>query len=566
MAHPTNESTPRQQPKGRHDDWIMRGGMVVIGVYLVVTLAFPLAAMLARSVHNGAGEFVGLSNYRAYFGTPTLVSSIANSLLVAGVSTVLTVPLAFVYAYALQRSCMPCKGLFKTVALVPMLVPSLLSGLALVYLFGKQGLLQALLFGAPIYGPLGIVMAEVFFTFPHALLILLAALSLADARLYEAATVLRASRMQIFRTVTLPGTRYGLASAAAVVFTLVFTDFGAPKVIGGRFNVLAVDLYKQVIGQQNFAMGAVVSVLLLIPAVVAFFVERLLQKRQVALLSVRAVPFLPTPHRRFDACMLGFCIAVSVFLVGILLTCQFAALVAFYPYDLRLNWQHYSFNVLHGGGYVAYGNSLRLAFCSMAVGTPIVFIGAYLIEKGRSFTAGRAGVHCLTMMPMAVPGVVLGLSYILFFNHPSNPLRFLYNTRALLIICTITHFYTVAHIIALTALKQMDAAFEAVSASLKQPFYTLLLRVTVPVCLPALLDIAIYLFITAMTTVSAVVFLYGPDTPLASIAVLRMDDAGDIAPAAAMGMIIFYTNAGARLVHVVLTQMLDRHTQAWRRH
>jgi iron(III) transport system permease protein len=110
----------------------------------------------------------------------------------------------------------------------------------------------------------------------------------------------------------------------------------------------------------------------------------------------------------------------------------------------------------------------------------------------------------------------------------------------------------------------MHAEFESVTASLKQPFYRMFLRVTVPVCVPAILDISIYLFVNAMTTVSAVVFLYSWDTTLASVAVLNMDDAGDIAPAAAMGMMIFYTNAVARLLHGLLTRGIHRRTQAWR--
>jgi len=134
----------------------------------------------------------------------------------------------------------------------------------------------------------------------------------------------------------------------------------------------------------------------------------------------------------------------------------------------------------------------------------------------------------------------------------------------ILVICTITHFYTVAHLTALTALKQMDIEFEAVSQSLKQPFYKMFARVTVPVCMPAILDISIYLFVNAMTTVSAVVFLYSPDTTLASVAVLNMDDAGDIAPAAAMGMMIFYTNLIVRILHGFGSRYLRQRTQAWR--
>ena len=157
---------------------------------------------------------------------------------------------------------------------------------------------------------------------------------------------MRASRLRIFLTVTLPGCRYGLISAAFVVFTLSITDFGAPKVIGGDFNVLATDVYKQVIGQQNFEMGAVVSVVLLIPAVLAFAVDRVVQRRQVALLSSRAVALEPKPNRTFDAVMLGYCILVSVFLIGMLGTCQYAALVKFYPYDLSFGLQNYDFDVM----------------------------------------------------------------------------------------------------------------------------------------------------------------------------------------------------------------------------
>ena len=558
-------AAPAIKPRLSRDDWLMRAFMGVIGLYLIVTLALPLSIMLAKSLQSSAGEFIGFSNYLQYFKNPALSQSIFNSFSVSILSTVITVPLAFVYAYALTRSCIPGKGLFKTIALAPILVPSLLPGIALVYLFGNQGMIKGLLFGHAIYGPIGIVMAEVFFAFPHAFLILVTALSLSDARLYEAAVALRASRPRIFFTVTLPGARYGLISATFVVFTIVITDFGAPKVIGGQFNVLATDVYKQVIGQHNFEMGAAVSVLLLIPAVFAFAVDRVARRRQVALLSARAVPYEPRPSRAFDLAMLACCCGIGVLLLGILAVSQYAALVRFYPYNLSLSFYHYDFERRGGGGWASYANSIRLSLGTAAIGTVIVFVGAYLVEKGRGFAAGRAAFQFLAMLPMAVPGMVLGLAYIFFFNDPGNPLNGLYRTMAILVINTIVHFYTVAHLSAVTALKQMDPEFEAVSASLKQPVYKVFSWVTVPVCLPAILDIGIYLFVNAMTTVSGVVFLWGPQTELASIAVLNMDDTGEIASAAAMAMMIFYTNIGARLVHALLVRGLEHRTQAWRR-
>ncbi len=657
-------AAPLIRPKTSRDDRMMIGFMLVIGLYLIITLAFPLYAMLSKSistfhfdlnnyqfqVNEGDGwsapatafelneeaqavtteelltssdgrlaatgffpdfsfrsptryrirqinpessfligsrriidtewhEFeadqfrrvvlrpsrsTGLDNYRTYFSTPALFRSIKNSLIISLISTLITVTLAFGFAYALARSTMRFKGLFRIIALAPILVPSLLPGIALVYLFGNQGMLKELLLGESIYGPIGIVIGAVFFTFPHAMIIITTALSISDARLYEAAISLRASRWKTFWTVTIPGARYGLFSAAFVVFNLVITDFGLPKVIGGQYNMLAVDIYKQVIGQQNFEMGAVVSVVLLIPALLAFSIDRVVQKKQVAQLSARSVPFEPKPHKQFDFICLTYCLLVAVFIVGLIGVCQYAALIKFWPYDLSFSLKNYNFDVMDGGGWRSWGNSLRLASYTAVIGTVMIFCGAYMVEKINRFTVSRSAFQFLAMMPMAIPGMVLGLAYIFFFNAPNNPLNPIYATMGILVICTITHFYTVSHLTAVTALKQIDKEFESVSASLKQPVYKLFGKVTVPVCLPAVFDISIYLFVNAMTTVSAVIFLYSPDTTLASVAVLNMDDAGDVAPAAAMGMMIFYSNICARLLHLFVTRKVIGKTQAWR--
>jgi iron(III) transport system permease protein len=312
-------------------------------------------------------------------------------------------------------------------------------------------------------------------------------------------------------------------------------------------------------------MGAVVSVILLVPAVFAFLVDRAVRRRQVALLSARAVPYEPKPRPGFDLAMLAYCVAIGAAILSIVAVSQYAALVKFFPYNLTLTLAHYDFDQKGGGGWASYANSVRLAFLTGVIGTVIVFVGAYLVEKARGFAFGRALFHFLAMLPMAVPGLVLGLAYIFFFNEPANPLNVLYRTMTILVLNTVVHFYTVGHLTALTALRQMDPEFETVSASLKQPFYRTFWRVTVPVCLPSTLDIAIYLFVNAMTTVSGVVFIYGPQTELASISVLNMDDTGEIASAAAMAMMIFYTNVGARGLHLVLARWLERRTQAWRR-
>ena len=547
----------------RDDAW-MRTGVLLMGLWLLVTLVLPLGSLLRKSFENADGAWVGLANYARYFATPALTDPLWNSLWVSSLVAIITLSLAYVYAYALTRSAMRGKTLFKALALIPILAPSLLPAISLIYLFGNQGLLNSWLMGGTIYGPLGIVISQVFYCFPHALMILVVALSMADARHYEAARVLGASPFRVFLTVTLPGSKYGLISAGFVVFTLAITDFGIPKVIGGRFNVLATDIFKQVIGQQNFSMGAVVGFVLLLPAVLAFGVDRWVQRRQVGLLNGRSVPLVPVRNAPRDWVLWLFCALVAGILLLILGMAVWASLVTRWPYNLNLTWTNYQFEEFDSEGWKAYFNSLRLAAWTAVVGTLVVFTGAYLMEKTRGFVWVRSATHLMAMLSMAVPGLVLGLAYIFFFNAPGHPLGFIYGTLTILVLNSVAHFYTVSHITATTALKQLDGEFESVSASLKVSVSRMFRRVTVPVCLPAVLDISIYFFVNAMTTVSAVIFLYGSSTKLASVSIIHMDEAGFTAAAAAMAVVIVATSAAVKLLHSLLTYQLRRKTQAWR--
>lgn len=587
---PVSEQVARQRINHilTPEDWLMRGMVVFAGVWLMVFILLPLYQVISRSLLDQAGHFVGLTNYARYFSTPALSVSLYNTLYVSMASMVITVVLAFIFAYALTRTAIPGKTVFRTLAMLPLFAPSLLHAIAFIYLFGRQGIVTTGGFGyfAEYWGfdpgldmglyrePLGIILAEVFYLFPHALIILTASLRLADARLYEAATALGASPWRTFFTVTLPNAKYGLLSTAFVCFTLVFTDFGIPKVIGGSYNVLATDIYKQVIGQQNFVMGATVSVLLLSPTVIGFIVDRIAQRRQVALLTGRAIPLQPKPNPLLDRLMFLFCLVVVLAICMVIGTALLASLITVWPYNLSLGWRHYDFSRVGGGGLESYWNSVRMAFYTALFGTAIAFVNTYLIEKGKGLAGGRAILYFLSTLPVALPGLVIGLAYIFFFNAATwtipllgwqlpNPFNFLYGTMGILVLSTVVHFYTVAFFTAMTALKQLDPEFEAVSASLQVPFYRTFWQVTVPVSIPAILDISLYFFVNAMTTVSAVIFLYSANLKLASVAVVNMDDAGDTAPAAAMSMLIFFTCLGVRLLYDWLARSLQAQTQAW---
>lgn len=537
------------------------GGALLL---LAVGIALPVLALLGMSLWGSSGEFVGLAHFAAYARSPNVLNSLFNSLWLSALSASVCVLLAYGYAYALTQSCVRGARLFRAVALIPLLAPSLLMAISLIYLFGNQGLLQGALLGLPAYGPFGIVTGSVLWTFPHALLILSTALATSDGRLIEAATTLGASRWRVFCQVTLPGSRYGLMISWIVVFVLVITDFGVPKVIGGNTQVLATDIYKQVIGQQNLPMGAVVALILLLPAALAFAAEQHLRARQSASLGVRSVPYQPQPHRVLDRALFAYCALIALALLGVLAVAVFASLANYWPYKLTPSFKNYDFDMMDGGGWASYGNSLRMAAGTAVLGSALSFLTAYLVEKPRSFATARLVLNAIASVPMAVPGLALGLGYILFFNAGWNPLHGLYGSLTLMSICTVAHCFSVAHITQLTALRQLDREYELVAESLGVPFWKTLWRVHLPVCLPALLQVAGYFFVSAMTTVSAVVFIYSPETTLASLAVLAMDDAGDIAPAAAMATLIFISAALGRALLGALERLLVTRTQRWR--
>ncbi|WP_411885996.1 putative 2-aminoethylphosphonate ABC transporter permease subunit [Polaromonas sp. YR568] len=548
-------------------DHLAYAALALVALILVAFLAAPLLAILQQALLGKSGDFIWFDNFIEYAQTPALLESLWNSLWVSTVVTLVAVPLAFGFAYALARSCMQYKALFRGITLIPLLAPSLLSAISLIYWFGNQGVLKGWMQGIgidQIYGAPGIVVAECFAVFPHALMILVTALTLSDARLYEAADAMGTSARRKFFTITLPGAKYGLISAALVTFTLVMTDFGIPKVIGGNFNVLATDVFKLVIGQQDFAKGAVVAILLLAPAVLTFAVDKYVSKRQTAMLTARAVPYRPTPSRGYDWAMTLYCCVIAFLVLAMLGMAVFASFASFWPYNLKPSLRHYTMGLVDAEVGVGFLNSLKMAAGTAFFGTALVFCGAYLLEKTKGMDGLRGFVRMLAILPMAVPGLVLGLGYIFFFNAPDNPLNGLYHTLTLLTLCTIVHFYTTGHLTAVTALKALDGEFEAVSASLKVPFFKTFWRVTLPICTPALVDIARYFFINAMTTISAVVFLYSPETKVASIAILNLDEAGEMGAAAAMAVLIGIASSIATLLFMALAWWINRRTQAWR--
>ncbi len=552
--------------------------IIIMLAWFVIFLIVPIFTIFSQVFMDNQGNWVGLDNFKTYFESKVLSVAILHSVSVSLITALISTVLGLLFAYGITRTNIKLKGFFRYVAMVPLFLPTMVHGMALIYIFGKMGFVTKYGIDIGLYGKTGIIMAEVFYTFPQAFLVLIVALQNADNRLYEAASVLGSNPVKTFFKITLPGIKYGLVNAFIVCFTLSFTDFGAPQVVGGSYNVLATDIYKQVVGQQNMSMGAVVGVILTIPAFVAFIIDFIMRKNSASdELSSKAVAFVPEKSKIRDVVYQIYCTVIVLIHVVLVASILMSAIVNRWPNDMTLTLKHFDFgSKLVGSGAVSFVNSFKLSIGAAIAGTIIVFSTAYLIEKAKPMAKIRSFCRFLSMMPMALPGLVLGLSYIMFFNKQwidipfmnisvSNSLNGLYGTMAIMVLCNVMHMYSVTFVTATTAVKTLDREYENVADSMSVPFWVVFFKVSLPMSMAAVFEIFMYYFVNSMVTVSAIVFLYNTTNKPAAIAILNMDDNGDYAAAAAMSILILLINIVMRLIYELVNIKLTKKIDRWKK-
>lgn len=534
--------------------------MGLMTICFVIVLICPLYSLFSKAFISADGTFVGLGNYAEYFSTPALSVSIGNTIYISVFTAIVSTLIGFVYAYGVTRTNIKGKQFFRYAALIPLFLPTVVHGLSLVYLFGVQGVVTNLGWDIGLYGKTGIILSEIIYTFPQSFLMFYIALNYADGRLYEAAETMGCGNLKKFRYITVPSVKYTLINSLFVCFTLAFTDFGAPKVVGGSYNVLATDIYKQVAGQFNMNMGAVVGTLLLIPAIISFAVDRITSRKESGAISSKASALRIKDSMPRDVVFYVICGGVTLCLFIMVAVLFMGAFTKYYPYEMGFTLEHFNFSE-STGGIQSFINSVVMSLLSAIAGTAFVFIYVYLVERSKSSRVLKVIGRLLSSIPLALPGMVIGLSFIFFFNSPDNPLNFIYGTVAILVLANVVHFYSVPFVTASSALKKHDKDYENVADSMRIPLWKSFTRVIVPLSLPAILEIFLYYFMNSMVTVSAVVFLYSAQFKVASIAITHMEEAGDIAQAAAMSLLILLVNIVARGIYELLVYRIKKRNE-----
>ncbi len=510
------------------DLWVGRGvGAVLLAAFCVFVL-YPLGEVVARSFWK-AGAFTW-DHYAEFLREPKLFQTLWNTLVVCVVSTVLTVCLAFGYAYVLTRTTLWGRSVLWTVGLLPLIAPSFVQALGLIFLFGRNGLVTRTLLGLDwsVYGPVGIVLGEVFYCFPHALLVLYTGLSGVDASLYEAAQSLGARGWRIFWWVTLPTVRYAVAGAAFLVFNLVITDFGTPVVVGGDYRVLATEIYTQVFGLQRFGMASVVSVVLLVPAVGSFLLDGYFRRKAAATLGGHSRPFLQPTRGWGRLAAGGFAWGWAGFVLLVYGTLAVASVVRVWGYDWRLTLAHYRFDAL--GVREAFPTGLKLSGVAALAGAGLSVVVAYVVHRLRPW--GSRLLYALALLPAAVPGTVMGLGFV--------------------VLSYVFRFVTLGALAATAALQQVDRSVEEAAHSLGASATRTFVQVLFPLLRVAFFSSGVYIFVRSMVTLSAVIFLISPGLDLPATAVLTLTTDGKLSAAAALSTVtvgvIVAVVAAARMV------------------
>ncbi|MFW6138568.1 MAG: ABC transporter permease subunit [Spirochaetota bacterium] len=531
---------------------------IVLGIFAVFFIFFlilPLMQILKTSVT--AQGSITLNNYIEYFGKSRIRRSLWNSLFVGGVTTLVTTVSAFMVAYSLTRTTIRAKSFYRGVSFLPLMAPSVVQALALISLFGRNGLVTNWLQGTwDIYGPVGIIISEIFYCFPYALIILITTLSAVDTRLNEAAESLGAGPFTVFSRITIPTARYGIFSAAALVFNLTITDFGNPIVIGGDYNVLATEIYTQVEGLQRFDLGATISVILLVPAVLAFVLNNYFTKRNYALISGAAQVNIRPSSIRTRMFFSGISILVISSIIIIFWAILWTSIVDVWggragETDKILTWlgdfstRHYNFS--HRGRSIsAVWTSLWISAIVAFFGGWLTLIAGYIVEKRKP--AGGQLLYLVAVIPAAIPGLVLGLGYILAFVK----VDWLYYKPSIIILNVVIHNFTLGMLSTMTNMKNIDKSIDEASTSLGANLPKSFIRVIFPLSRISFWNNILFYFERSMVTISAVIFLVSPKVKLASISIIHLIDDGYLESACAMSTIVVAIVVAVHLIFLTI--------------
>ena len=524
---------------------------IVVALF-VLFLAFPLLMLFGRSFVGEKG--VTLEFYTSIVTGKDFLPALGHSFLVAAAAALAATVIAFVMAYVIHYTNTPqwLKQFIKGVAMLPMFLPTITYGFAIIYSFGKQGLITRLL-GTQlfdIYGFMGLMVGYVIYTIPVAFLLIHNTMGYIDRKTLVVSKVMGDGSLSTFWIAVLRPLLGTLAGAFVQAFFLSFTDFGIPASVGGSYDVVATTLYNKMIGGiPDFNRGAVVAVIMLIPSVGSICILRLLERFNIRYNRISDAELRRSLVR--DISWGTAASTLSVLVLSVFAVIFVVPVVEEWPYKTGFSLEHFRSVFTDSELFGSYTHSIIMSACTALFGTLLAY-GAALITS-RSTLSGRykRTIDSISLVTNAIPGMVLGVAYMLLF--PGTSLQ---NTLTLMVLCNIVHYFSTPYLMMKNSLSKMNAGWETTAMLMGDSWLKTIIRIVTPNALSSLLEVFSYYFINAMVTVSALVFIAGARTMVLTTKIKQLQYINKFNEVFVLSLLILITNLIAKALFTILAKKL----------
>lgn len=512
---------------------------ILLILFWLFAIVLPLFRMLSTMTSVDVGAIIRTGKF---------AKALKQSITVSFVATAVSVVLAGILAWAVARTNVRHKTIMTTLVTVPMLIPSISHGMGLVIILGANGWLSRLLgISGGIYGFTGIVMGSVMYSFPVAYLMLYDILCYEDGTPYEAAEVMGLSAKDRFLAITFPYVRKPLISVVFATFTMIITDYGVPLMVGGKYMTLPVMMYQDVIGMLDFGKGSVIGMILLIPALIACVLD--MMNRDKGNSAFVGKPYAIKDNAGRDRVARGIIIVLVILIFLPIGSFSVLGFISSYPIDMSLSIS----NVIQAtrmGALRYLKNSLIISISVAFIGTALALFNAYMTARNR--TRLSHVLHLFSITSLAIPGIVLGLSYVMFFK--KSPI---YGTFAMLFLVNSMHFFASPYLMAYNTFGKINENLEDVGDAMGIGRWAVVKDVLIPQSAGTILEMMSYFFVNSMMTISAVSFLANVKTKPIALMITQFEGQMQLECAAFVSLLILATNVVAKaIIHVVKTRIV----------
>jgi iron(III) transport system permease protein len=509
--------------------------LVTATIIVACLVLFVLYPMIEVFIYPKPGDFATM------LATPRYVKTALNSLLMVVLSTLSATFIGFVFAYTVTRTDVPLRKAFKVISILPLFSPPFMVAFSYIMMFGKNGLITTKLLGlnVNIFGWQGLWLAQTIAFFPVAFLMMEGVLQSISPMLEYAGRNMGATGFTLFRTITLPLARPGVAGAALLVAIQVLADFGNPVMISGSFSVLATEAWMRVEGWADISGAAVLSILLLLPSLLIFLFQRywIGRKSYVTVTGKLAQVSIQKTGKHMRRILFSFCSLVCILILLVYLGLIAGAFVNGWGFDWTPTLKYVKEILARSKELV---RSLSYSLVAGFASALFAMVAAYLVTRKRLVLRRFIDFTCI--LPAALPGIFLGIGYSIGFTRP--PLD-LYGSSAIIVLSMVFWNISTGYQTGIGALQQISPSFSEAANNLGASSMRVFREIEIPLIKGPFFSSFIVSFIRAITTLSVIVFISTSRNAVATFSIMNLVSDGFFGKAAAMTCALLVVAFGA---------------------